>query len=255
MLRTSAALAAVCLVLAATASLDAQETGQFAAVVQAGVSRADTRDRDVTSAAVTLDIETRHADIGRGWTFALAADAARQPLFAMVKTASATAAMPAYLNEFAARAGFRIGRATTTTDTAIVGRFGMARIDSVDAPASNGIGAWAAFFDGQVDFRWYGRDARLAHLEASTLAPLLDVHWGLRHDQRFHRAGDLSGFRDPTGRVVFGASVYPVRVAWLSVGGGVDFEGPLPGADRLPSGFSTALAGRVDLGRALRRAP
>ena len=255
MLRTSAALAAVSLVLVAgsTASLDAEETEKFAAVVQAGASRADTPDRGVTSAVVKLDIETRHADIGRGWNFALAFDAGRQPLFAMVKTASAASVMPAYLNGLTTRAGFRIGRATTTTETAIVGRFGTARIDSVDArPASNDVGAWSALFDGQVDFRWYGHDVRLAYLEATTLAPIVDVYAGLKHDQRFHRAGDLGGFRDPTGRVVLGASVYPIRVAWLSVGGGVDFEGALPGTDRLPSGFRIVLAGRVDLRRALR---
>jgi hypothetical protein len=252
MRRTSAALTAVSVLVVASATLDAEDTAKFGAVVQAGVTRADTPARNITSAIVKLDIETRHADIGRGWDFALAVDAGRQPLFAMVKTAPAAALMRAYLNGLTTGAGFRIGRATTTTETAIVGRLGTARIDSADAmPASNDIGAWSAFFDGHVDFRWYGRDVRVVHLEATTLAPIVEVYAGLKHDQRFHRAGDLAGFRDPTGRVALGASAYPIRVVWLNVGGGVDFEGALPGTDRLPSGFRAVLAGRLDLRRAL----
>ena len=255
MIRASAALVAVFLawVVGAGASLAAEETGTLAAVAQAGVSRADTADRGSTSAIVTLEVETRHANIGRGWNVALAFDAGRQPLFAMIKTSPGAGVTPAFLNGLTARAGFRIGRAAATTDTAIVGRFGMARIDAMNALASNEVGAWSASFDGQVDFRWYGRGRRLADPETTTLAPLVDVHGGLKHDQRFHRAGDLAGFRDPTGRMMFGASVYPIRVAWFSVGGGVDFERAMPGTDRLPSGLRTALAGRLDITRALRR--
>jgi hypothetical protein len=248
----------VCLALvaASTVSLKADDSAKFAAVAQAGVSRDDTSGAGVTSATVKLDIETTHARIGRGWEFALAFDAGRQPLFTMIRTGSTTAVMGAYLNGFTASSALRIGRATTTTETAIVGRIGTARIDAGDTtPASNDIGSWAAFFDAQMDFRWYGRDRGLAHLPATTLAPIVDIHGGVKHDQRFHRAGDLAGFRDPTGRVVFGASVYPLRVAWLSIGGGVDFERAMPGTDRLPSGFRAALSGRLDLGRALRREP
>jgi hypothetical protein len=254
MRRPLAALAAASLVLAGSATtLDAEDTAKFAALVQAGVSRTDTPAQYVTSVIVRLDIETRHASVGRGWDFALAFDAARQPLFVMVKTTSA-AVMLASLDGLATHGGFRIGRATTTTETAIVGRIGAARVDSVDArPASNDIRAWAAVFDGQVDFRWYGRDARLAHGDATTLAPMVDVHAGLRHDQRFHRAGDLAGFRDPTGRMVLGADVYPIRVARLAFGGGIALEGALPGIDRLPSGFNIVLAGRLDFRR--RREP
>jgi hypothetical protein len=250
MRRTSAALPGLCLALAAgsTASLGAEETARFAAVVTAGVSRADTPGQGVTSAVVKLDLETTPAALGRGWAFGLAFDAGRQPLFAMVKTVSAGGVMPAYLDGLATRVAFRISRATTTTETAIVGGFGMARIDGADErPATNDIGPWAAVFDGEVDLRWYGRDVRRA--------PIVEVHGGLKHDQRFHRAGDLAGFRDPTGRVAFGAAGYPIRVAWLSVGAGVDYERALPGTDRLPSGFRTLLGGRIDLTRALRREP
>ena len=105
---------------------------------------------------------------------------------------------------------------------------------------------------------WVARVA--AHGEAPALLdafdaldPLLRASVGIRHDERFHRAGDLQPFNDPTGRVFFGFAPHPVRAAAVSAGGGFEFEGAWRGAHRLPSGYRVFAESTVDLRRALRR--
>jgi hypothetical protein len=81
-----------------------------------------------------------------------------------------------------------------------------------------------------------------------------------RRSSHFHRAGDLAGFNDPTGRICFGFDVNPIRVTdgrtegsgntLFTFGGGFQFEG---GPNRLPSGFRFVLSGNLDLVRTLRR--
>jgi hypothetical protein len=75
--------------------------------------------------------------------------------------------------------------------------------------------------------------------------PLVDVYAGLRHDQRLHRAGDLSALRDPTGRIVLGASAYPFRRGRFSAGASLEFERAWLGVSRLPSALSVELSARV----------
>jgi len=223
-----------------------------------------------TSAFVRLEIETAHIDLGAGWDAGLGFHVGWQPMLTMTRSAM-SAAIPAYRDGLATSQSFRFARASSTTETAIVGRVGATRLslapvlDRSTSPnqplaiADNGIAEWALVFDAGVDFRWYERDVWLEHLTAQIIEPLVDAHVGLRHDQRFHRAGDLSEFDDPTGRLIFGFMVNPIRLTdrstggigntRLTVGGGFEFEGALRGPTRLPSGFRVVLAGRLDLPR------
>ncbi|MEP7305855.1 MAG: hypothetical protein ABJA98_10080 [Acidobacteriota bacterium] len=224
-----------------------------------------------TSAFVRLEVETAHLDIGAGWDAGLGFQVGWQPMLTMTTSASRPV-LPAYRDGFTTSQSFRFAKSSSTTETAIVGRVGATRLslapvldrnsspNQLFAIADNGIAEWALVFDAGVDFRWYDRDVWLEHLAAQTLEPLVDVHVGLRHDQRFHRAGDLSEFDDPTGRLVFGFMVNPIRITdrgaggigntRLTFGGGFEFEGALRGPTRLPSGFRIVLAGRLDLPRA-----
>jgi hypothetical protein len=128
--------------------------------------------------------------------------------------------------------------------------------------AANDMAEWALFFDGSIDFRWYVRNVWLVHLATEPLDPLVHIYAGVKHDQRFHRAGDLAGFDDPTGRIFFGFGVNPIRVtdrrtegsgnALFTLGGGFEFEGAVRQTNRLPSGFRVVLCGSVDLLKALR---
>ena len=80
---------------------------------------------------------------------------------------------------------------------------------------------------------------------------------GIKHDQRLHRAGDLSGFDDPTGRLEGGLFVTPWRLTnahgerVMAAGAGVDGEAAVRGGERLPSGFRVFLRADVDLRHAL----
>ena len=233
MRRVSAVLATVLLVVAGSAA--AQE---FAAVVTAGAAVSGTSAQGSTSAIVRLDVDTPHVDIGRGWDISVDGSVGWQPLFVMIKTAPTSPVAPGYADGLLTAGGFRIAHALTKTRTrtrttiAIVGRVGSAWIGSGGAAlASNDVSAWAARFDGGVAFSW--RD------------PLLDIHAGLRHDQRLHRAGDLSDFRDPTGRIVVGAGAYPIGVGWFAAGASFEYERAMPGTNRLPSGVTVAATGRI----------
>jgi hypothetical protein len=221
---------------------------QVAAAVEAGAVRSATSDFESASTLVGLDVELRPIGIGRSWDFGIIGTAGRQPQFVMIKTTPASAVTSAYRSGVAVGGGFRLARATPGTETAIVGRAGSVWIGGGEPPlVSNAIGEWAAFFDAGVDVRWLRRDTRRASRAERTLTPLVDVYAGLRHDQRFHRAGDLSRFDDPTGRIVLTARAYPARVGWFAAGGAVDFERAWPGVSRLPSGWSIAAVGRLDL--------
>jgi len=253
---------------------------RYGVVIEGGVANADgggdlgqsvnAPRLGITSPFVRLELETAHVDIGAGWDAGLGFQVGWQPMLTMAKAARSSV-IPAYRDGFTTSQSFRFARASSTTETAIVGRVGASRLslapllDRGSSPnqplaiADNGIAEWALVFDAGVDFRWYVRDVWLEHLTAQTLEPLVDVHVGLRHDQRFHRAGELSEFDDPTGRLVFGFTVNPIRITdrraggigntWLTFGGGFEFEGALRGPTRLPSGFRIVLAGRLDLPR------
>jgi hypothetical protein len=144
----------------------------------------------------------------------------------------------------------------------VIGRVGATRLDAAGL-AANDVADWALFFDARVELRWFDRDVWLARLTAQTLDPLVQSYVGIRHDQRFHRAGDLAAFDDPTGRLFFGFAVTPVRVGdrlgegsgntVLTAGGGFEFEGAVRGPTRLPSGFKILANVNIDLRRALGR--
>jgi hypothetical protein len=250
---------------------------RYSAVLEGGAARAEgggdlgesvgTPRLGVTSAFANLDVETQHVGIGAGWDLGMGFQAGWQPLLVMIKSATSSVA-PAYRDGFTTSQSFRFARTSSTTETAIVGRVGATRVDLSPvrghdgqnqsfAIADNGIAEWALVFDAGVDFRWYDRDVWIEHLVAQSAAPIVDLYLGLRHDQRFHRAGDLSEFDDPTGRLVFGFRVNPFRMTdrysdavghtWLTFGGGFDFEGARRGPARLPSGFRIVVAGRLDL--------
>jgi hypothetical protein len=179
----------------------------------------------------------------------------------MVKPSPASAAIPAYKSAWIVSQSFSFNRVSGAVESAIVGRVGATRIDIADA-AANGIAEWALLFDARAELRWHGRDVWLTRLSAQTLDPLVQSYVGIRHDQRFHRAGDLSPYDDPTGRLFFGFVVTPIRVhdplgegggnTLLTVGGGFEFEGAVRGPTSLPSGYRIQTGVNVDLRRLLR---
>jgi hypothetical protein len=272
---------------AALAALERQGLlgGTYSAVLAGGFSQSEpggyagrppgVPSQGSSTAVVGLTLETEHLQIGGRFDFGLAFDVGRQPLLVMVKTAPTAAVMPAYINGLTTSTGFRLASGSTSTETAIAGRVGAARLGSESTSvrsggltepaviAANDMAEWALFFDGRIDFRWYLRDVWLVHLATEPLDPLVHIYAGVRHDQRFHRAGDLAGFDDPTGRIFFGFGVNPIRVTdrraegsgntLLTLGGGFEFEGAVRQTNRLPSGFRVVLSGNVDLLKALRQ--
>jgi hypothetical protein len=266
----------------ATTALNARDIlGEtYDAVVRTQLIRADpggyvgepsnAPDQGQTSAGVDLAIETKHMGLGRSWDFSLTFDTGAQPLFVMVKAPEGSVT-PAFVSGLAASTGFRVARATRSTETAIVGAVGGTRLNSDVATfgstqtesvvvAANDMSQWALFMDGSLDFRWYPRDVWLVHLETEPLDPLFHIFAGVRHDQRFHRSGDLENFSDPTGRIFFGFDVNPFRLparragaSVLTIGAGFRFEGALRESDRLPSGYQVALSANLDVLSALAR--
>jgi hypothetical protein len=266
----------------ATAALNARDLlgRTYDAVVRAQLIRADpggyvgeppnAPDQGRTSAGVDLAIETKHMALGRSWDFSLTFDAGAQPLFVMVKAPEGNVT-PAFVPGVVTSTGFRVARSTRSTETAVVGTIGGARINSDDATfgstqtesvvvAANDMSRWALFMDGSIDFRWYPRDVWLVHLETEPLDPLFHIFAGVRHDQRFHRSGDLENFSDPTGRIFFGFDINPFRVpgrhagaSVLTIGAGFRFEGALRETDRLPSGYQVALSVNLEVLNALAR--
>ena len=91
---------------------------------------------------------------------------------------------------------------------------------------------WRPLYEASAGVSWHER---------------VDVHAGLRHDDRLRREGALADFRDPTGRMFLGAAVFPFSRGRFSAGGTLDYEHALPGTGRLPSSVGAAVAGRVRL--------
>jgi hypothetical protein len=215
-----------------------------------------------TTAFAGVDVETRHEALGRMWDVAFEFAFDRQPLLTMTRPAPEAAAR--YAAAFTTSTAFRLAHGfASSSEVAVVGRAGVARIDDAAHAASNDIGPAASFFDAKVNVRWFGRDLSQVHRSGQTLMPVVAGYVGVRHDQRFHRAGDLSGFDDPTGRVILGAAVTPIRVSvrradehasatLVAIGGAIDWERALRGAVQLPSGFRAILRADVDITAALR---
>jgi hypothetical protein len=251
--------------------------GAYAAMLRAQLVRVDpggyigetsnAPDLGLSTWAADLAIESEHMPLGRSWDFSLTFDAARRPLFVMVKTPDGTVA-PAFVPGVATSTGFRVAHASRSTETAIVGEIGGTRLNSEDATfgsgaqstravvAANDMSQWALFMNGSIDFRWYPRDVWLVHLTTEPLDPLLHIAAGVKHDQRFHRTADLEPYEDPTGRIFFGFDVTPVRVpsqraSILTLGAGFDFEGALRRTGRLPSGYQATLSANLDILMAL----
>ena len=151
-----------------------------------------------------LDATTPATAIGHGWTLSATGDAAWQPLFVF----------PDYRSGFEVAGGFQMARTLGhDTEVALVGRTGATYVDN-----------WRRLFEGGVRVTWRPRD--------------VELRAGLRHDDRLSREGALADFRDPTGRIVVGATVLPIRKGRLAAGAAIDYEGGLPGTSRLPSGVS-----------------
>jgi hypothetical protein len=273
----------ICLLAAAparTVAADGPEGNQprFDAIVRVALVRADPGgytgqlpddpNRGTTSLAINLTIEPEHVRIGRGWEANLDIEANWQPLFTMVKAPSWSVARPAFIDGLSTTAGGRIGHATRSTETSVVGSVGASRLSSrsvvVSSPnetafiARNDISDWAFAFGGGVDFRWYAHGVSAAHAAADTLTPLVHIYGGVKHDQRFRRDGDLADFNDPTGRVYFGFDVQPLRVrtgthSIMTVGGGFLMEAALRTTDRLPSGYGVHVGATIDLAGMSRR--
>ena len=214
------------------------------------------------SALALVAIDTTHIDVGAGWDTSLGFQFGRHPLLRMSKPSEAAVVTPSYKDGLMTAQTIRFGRASRSAETSIAGRAGATRADIAGA-AANDVAEWAMFFDASADLRWYGRDAWFAHVAMQTLDPLVHAYVGVRHDQRFHRAGDLSAFDDPTGRLFFGFAVNPIRLAdpaargsgntILTIGGGFEYEGALRGPNRLPSGFRLLGGANLDLVRAWHR--
>jgi len=249
--RMSAALAVSLVVCCSRAQAQPdQPAPPYRAVLRGGGAHAS-NDADTLSLVAQLDVETVHAAIGAGWDAAMGFQFGRQPLFVMTRTPGGSAPAAAHAGGYALTETMRFARGFRFTETAIVGRVGATRVDGDTPLASNDVAHWAWVADARVDLRWYDRDVRLAHIPARPIDPIVSAWLGIRHDQRLHRAGDLGGFDDPTGRIFCGLTVNPVRLParGMTVGGGFEFERALRGAVRLPSGTRVAVTASVDLRR------
>jgi hypothetical protein len=229
--------------------------GAYRAVLRGGIVHADagavagpataSPTEHFTSGSLLLELDSARTGRQWGWDASMSFDFGRQPVLMMVKTPT-SAATAAYRDAWITSQSFRFTRASRAVQTAVIGRVGAARIDAAGA-----------------ELGWFDRDVARAGRSAHTLDPLMQSYVGIRHDQRFHRAGDLSAFDDPTGRVFFGFAVSPIRMkassaehashTVLSAGGGFEFEGAVRGPTRLPSGFKIVATVNVDLRPVLRR--
>ena len=120
---------------------------------------------------------------------------------------------PGVQNGAAAHAGLEITQTLNRERglvLSIAGRAGAAYVD-----------AWQPLFEGAAEVAWH---------------ETIGVHAGARHDDRLRREGALADFRDPTGRLFFGASVMPFHRRFVAAGATFDYERAMPGAGRLPSG-------------------
>jgi hypothetical protein len=186
--------------------------------VVGGVAATGTSAEQQTLLVARVDAATPRFFFGDGWNIRGVGEAGWQPLFTMMET------RPDYREGLIVSGGFRLAHTSARLETAFVGRFGSTRVTGVTS--TNGVGDWAAFFEGGVNFRW--------------LSPMVDAYAGLRHDDRLRRAGVLSSYRDPTGRALLMVSVLPVRLGPVVAGVAFESETALPGSGRLPSGVVVA---------------
>jgi hypothetical protein len=200
-----------------------------------------------------LSVQTTRAAMGRGWDFSVDAAFRREPTFAMARTGPTVT--PVYLDALSASSSLRFAHTSRSFETAIIGRFAETRIDRVQqvTPATNTINEWSFLVDAAVDLHWYGSRGTPVRSADRRLMSLVGGHIGVQHDQRLHRAGDLQGFDDPTGRIEGGVFVTPWRLInargepVMAIGGGADMNAALRGGERLPSGFRVLLRAEVDL--------
>jgi hypothetical protein len=186
------------------------------AEVLAGAAVADTSTGHPALAVARLDLTSPSVTFGGGWSLSVAGEAGWRPLFSM------SGGTPEYRDGPLFGGGFQLARTTARIETAIVGRTGTTRVD-----------AWASFFEGGMRVRW--------------IEPLVELDARVRHDNRFPREGALSRYRDPTGRLVLSASVFPLRRGRFAAGVMFESETALPGGDRLPSGWTVTASARCKL--------
>jgi hypothetical protein len=242
----------------------AQSTEPAPGKVDASLQIGAARGEGSTFLIAGLAVEAPPIAIGAGVHTTIGLNAFREPLLAMVKPSGAPVTA-AYGQGVAAFTSVRFAHMSGSTEMAIVGRAGSARLDSVSSVVINDIGAWAAFVDARVEFDWYAQDLSSDASSPGPLMAIVQAYGGVRHDQRFHRAGDLSTFNDPTGRWFLGSVVNLLRVRdpgsnsarqmLLTIGCGVDYETALRTTYRLPSGFEVLVRGNVNLVRVLRHRP
>jgi hypothetical protein len=217
-----AALVATITVIALVTNAAPVSAQEHALDVIVGVSATGTSAAQQTLGTARLEAVTPRFFLGDGWNIRGIGDAGWQPWFTMCNTT------PEYREALGIAGGFRLAHTTARVETALVGRIGSTRVTGVTS--TNGVGDWASFFEGGVDFRW--------------LAPQVDVYAGLRHDNRLERAGALSSYRDPTGRVLLSVSVLPVRLGRVVAGVAFESETALPGTGRLSSGVVVTAVAR-----------
>ncbi len=242
------ALVALVLVAASASPAHTQPSpgAKYQAVLGVGVVNGE----GSTAPLAGITLETGHAEIGAGIRLGVDLTLAREPRLAMLKVAGRPLA-PGYLDGWTTAAALRFAHAWSRSEVSMVGALGTARLDSANDAAVNGIGRWTAFYDARGELRWYRHDMSEVYRSAEMLMPVVHAYGGVRHDQRFHRYGDLSSFNDPTARWVFGAVLMPLQVAPVSFGGGFEFETAMRPSDRLPSGLKFVIRADLDLGKAL----
>ena len=205
-----------------------------------------------------LTARTMRVPLGRGWDFRAAAALRREPAFALARSAATVA--PAYFDALTASTAIQFAHISGAIETAVVGRFAETRLDRAQRVmrAANTIDDWAFLLDAVVDVRWYGPGDPPASERDRSRSAIIRAFVGIQHNQRLHRAGDLQGFDDPTGRIVGGIQVTPwqrrnVRgESVMTAGGGMDVEAAIRGGERLPAGFRVLLRAEVDVRRARR---
>jgi hypothetical protein len=196
--------------------------------------------------------ETARVAMPHHWDFSADAAFRREPTLTMVRVA--TAMLPAYLDAIATSAALRFAHTSGSVETALVARIAGTHLDHDQrlAVADNTIGAWTFFVDAIGELRWYGPSGRTLHGGHPPM-PLVSAYVGVKHDQRFHRAGDLSNFDDPTGRIEGGFFIAAWRganrhgVGAMSFGAGANAETALDGENRLPGGFRVFARAAIDL--------
>ena len=199
-----------------------------------------------------LTARTTGVHLGRGWDFGAGAALRREPAFAMAR--SAATVTPAYFDALTASTAIQFAHRSAAFETAVVGQFSETRFDRAQRlmRAANTINDWAFLVDALGRFAGSARGTRRPRARPIAVS-IVRAFAGVQHNQRLHRAGDLEGFDDPTGRVVGGIYVTPWRLRnargepVVTAGGGIDGEAAIRGGERLPAGFRVRLRAEVDL--------